>query len=575
METPQRRIGAHLHLDGVTIVRGPRRVIDSIDLTVAPGQRVGLIGANGAGKSSLIAVASGRREAESGLITAPESLGVLEQELAPEDDRTVADVIESALAPLRRLEAALEQTAAALADDPQAADRYDVLLRQAESRELWTVSVRVDTVIDRLQLGAVARDRALSQLSGGQRRRLALAALLIGRPEALLLDEPTNHLDDDAVDFVEQELRGWRGPVLMASHDRAFLDAVATGIVDLDPTFGPHGPRDGVRQGRRFTGGFSAYMAQRDADLQRWCEAYAEQSEERARLERVISTDARNVFHTTQPRGEGRVSRKFEADRAAKTVGGRVRQARTKLAALDRNGISLPPTELSFTGFAAPATDPAADGVVAVVREARVSGRLAPVSLVLDARDRLLLEGRNGAGKSTLLALLAHRLRADAGEVDSPRSVGLLTQDEDWEDLGLSADDAYRARLRSPERAPSLEELGLLSGPAAHRPLRELSYGQRRRAALGSLIAEPPGLLLLDEPTNHLALELAESLERALPDYPGCVVVASHDRWLRERWTGRHLVLRPAAEAVHRTGTAHVVPSIRADGAVGADTAVG
>lgn len=546
MTTSQRRIGAHLQLDGITVIRDARRIIDTLDLTVTPGQRVGLIGANGAGKSTLLSVVAGRRVPDAGLITAPASLGMLDQELPAEAGRTIAEVIERALAPLRRLEADLEHTAEALADDPAAADRYSALLAQAETRELWTASVRVDDVTDRLGLRGIDRARDVSALSGGQRRRLALAALLIGRPEGLLLDEPTNHLDDDALEFVQQELRGWRGPVLVASHDRAFLDAVATSIVDLDPSFGPHGPRDGTRQGRRFTGGFSAYLEQRAGDAQRWHDAYAEQEEEWARLERVIASDARNVFHTTQPRGEGRVSRKFEADRAAKTVGGRVRQARSRMAALDRERITPPPKTLRFGGFAPGGARPS-EGLIAVVREASVTGRLAPVSLGLEARDRVLVEGRNGAGKSTLLALLAGRLRADTGEVEAPRSVGLLSQDEDWEDLEATADAAYRARLRAPVSAPSLEELGLLDGPTAHRPLRELSYGQRRRAALGPLLAEPPRLLLLDEPTNHLALELAEALERALPDYPGCVVVASHDRWLRERWSGRQLLLPMAA----------------------------
>ena len=567
-----RRAAAQIQLSGITAIRGGRRVLDAVDLVVAPGERVGLIGANGAGKSTLLAIAAGALAPDAGETAGPTAVGLLAQELPPAPGRSVGGVVDAAVAPVLALSDRLEAAAAALADSPagEAADDYDRALAAAEHAGLWSLDARIATVLAGLGLADLPRDLPLDRLSGGRRRRLALAALLLERPEALLLDEPTNHLDDEAVEFVVGELAAWRGPVLIASHDRAFLDEAVTAVVDLDPATGPHGVRDGVRQGRRTTGGFSAYLEQRERDLGAWRAAHLAEQTERERLARVIAVEARTVFRTSEPRGEGRIAKKFEADRAAKTIGGRLRQARAALAALDRTPVAPPPESLRFRGFAAvarpapedvagpPRADadderPAArspDEPLAALDAVAVDDRLAATTLVIAPRDRILVEGPNGAGKSTLLALLAGALAPDSGRIAVRGRVARLTQDDEWADLDPPASEAHGAALRSagldPDAAPTLAELGLLDPAAAALPLRALSYGQRRRVALGALVAAPPELLLLDEPTNHLALELAEALERALPDFPGAVVVASHDRWLRRRWQGRRVRLGPS-----------------------------
>ncbi|RRJ87931.1 ABC transporter ATP-binding protein [Gulosibacter macacae] len=538
-----RQRSAQLQATGLTVVRGGRRVLDDIDFVVGPGERIGLIGANGAGKSTLLAALAGQLEPDAGLVRSPATIGLLGQELAPAAHVRIGEVIDDAVAPVRAIGDRLEAAALQLADDEDAAREYERALAEAEQRGLWQLDARIESVLAGVGLGGFARDRPIAELSGGQRRRLALAALLLEAPVALLLDEPTNHLDDSARAFVSNELRSWSGPVLFASHDRAFLDEVATGIVDLDPKVGPHGARDGVRQGARSSGGFSAYLRQRAGELEQWRAAFAQEQLERARLQRVIDIEARDIFHTTEPRGEAGVAKKFEADRAAKTVGARLRQARAQLAALDRSPVAPPPEPLRFRGFAH--RERGGEVPLAVVADAAVAGRMQPVSLEIARQDRILIEGPNGAGKSTLLALLAGQLDADAGSVKRVGTVGLLAQYDSWPDLAMTAANAYRAALRRPDAAPSLSELGLLDAEASAKPLRELSYGQRRRVALASLVAEPPALLLLDEPTNHLALALAEELERVLPQYPRAVVIASHDVWLRSRWAGRRILLEP------------------------------
>ncbi|WP_342023288.1 ATP-binding cassette domain-containing protein [Arthrobacter citreus] len=544
--------GSHLRLDGVSFGYPGRRVLTDVSFSVSGGSRTGLIGENGSGKSTLLLIAAGLLAPDAGSVARPASLGLLRQELVPAPGATLNDVLEAAVAPVRGLEPLLEQLSAQLATAPYGgavADAYDTTLREAEECGLWSLDARISEVLVGLGLGGLDRNRSARSLSGGQRRRLAIAALLLERPAALLLDEPTNHLDDDAVSFLAAELRTLRGPLLMASHDRWFLDAVATDLVDLDTASGAESHAGPAVQGRRYTGGYTDYLAARSAARRRWHDAWEAQEAERARLTRIADVDGREIFHTTVPRTEARGAKKFYSDRAAKTVGGRVRSARRGLADLERSAVPEPAQPLVFRGMtragAGGGISPAAEAEILRLQSVGVGGRLRPVDLVVRAGDRLLVEGGNGAGKSTLLSVLAGSLAAEHGEVQrAPQlSAGLLLQEDRWPDPSLSAAVAYRSRLDHPEEAPALADLGLLRPGEEQQPLAELSPGQRRRVALAVLAAEPPQLLLLDEPTNHLALSLAEEVEQAISTYPGTVVVASHDRWFRRRWSGRRFSL--------------------------------
>ncbi|WP_075871914.1 ABC-F family ATP-binding cassette domain-containing protein [Kocuria sp. CNJ-770] len=558
----------HLRLDGVAFGFPGRRVLTDVSLTVPAGGHIGLIGENGAGKTTLLHLAAGLLVPAAGTVHRPERTGLLRQQLDLPGRVTVGTVVEDAVADVRALEHRLAALAAGIAQDPgdpATADAYDTVLRDAERQGLWALDARIEAVLGGLGLGGLPRDRRIGEASGGQQRRLALAALLLSRPTALLLDEPTNHLDDAAVDFLVAELAAWRGPVLMASHDRWFLDAAATGVVDLDPALGPDESAGGpARQGTVSTGGYSAYLDRRESARRRWGERFTAQQEERQRLQEVVDVSGREIFHTTAPKSEGRITRKFYSDRAAKTIGGRVRSARQRLDALERTAVGAPPAPLRFAGIAGTADDDAA-GTLLRLSGAAVAGRLAPTDLVLHAGDRVLVQGPNGTGKSTLLSVLAGELRPDAGTVERRGGavVGRLAQEDDWPDLAVPAEAACRARLRDPVRAPTLRDLGLLRDEDAARPLGELSPGQRRRVALAALVADPAPLLLLDEPTNHLSLALAEELEQALEDFPGTVVLATHDRWIRRRWTGRVLSVRPAAADRSAVGRGATLEGVR------------
>ncbi|MEV0999484.1 ABC-F family ATP-binding cassette domain-containing protein [Nonomuraea sp. NPDC050202] len=553
---------------------GARRVLDGVSLTAAPGHRIGLIGENGAGKSTLLRLLAGVDEPDSGSVVRPADLGFLHQETPFPDDTTVGGVLDDALREARTDLAELDRLTRALAEAPDDAallEAYGARLDQAQQRDSWDADRRAEIVLDRLGLGGVPHGRVLASLSGGQRGRLALAALLIRQPAALLLDEPTNHLDDTAAAFVEERLRAMTGVVVVASHDRAFLDAVCTDLVDLDPAV--DGP---VRYG----GGYGAYLAEKRAERERWERRHAEEQEELGELRRAVAVTSRQVALDGLRRDNEKMGYGHRAGRVQHQISRRVRNAARRLAELEREQVPAPPPPLRFrprplvtaaTATPEAATSEAATSEVAAfevatpdaatsdaadagddealllsLRHVRVPGRLSIPRLDVAPGERLLVTGPNGAGKSTLLAVLAGRLDAEGTVRRRPGlTVGLLAQDSVFERPDRTVRETYERALGQ-ERAESvpLLSLGLISRRDVDLRVGELSVGQRRRLALALLVADPPGVLLLDEPTNHLSPRLADELEEALgAGGPGAIVVASHDRWLRSRWHGRRVHL--------------------------------
>ncbi|MFJ8053500.1 ABC-F family ATP-binding cassette domain-containing protein [Streptomyces luteogriseus] len=525
---------------------GGRRVLDGVSLTSSPGHRIGLIGENGVGKSTLLRLLAGVDEPDTGSVSRPDGLGFLHQEMPFDTGATIAAVLDEALREAREDLAELERLSEELArvpeDDPghqDLLDAYGRRLEHAQDRESWDADRRAALVLDGLGLGAFGHDRTLGSLSGGQRGRLALAALLVRRPPALLLDEPTNHLDDSAAAFLEEQLRGLSGAVVLASHDRAFLDAVCTDLVDLDPAV--DGP---VRYG----GNYSAYLGEKRAERERWERRYAEEQQELAELRHSAGVTARRVAPDRGPRDNEKMGYGHRAGRVQSQISRRVRNAARRLEELERTRVAEPPRPLRFAAGELTARAEEGDRPLVCLRDVRVAGRLALDDLEVAAADRLLITGGNGAGKSTLLAVLAGHLPAE-GEVHRRPglTVGMLTQDTGFERLDRTVRDTYELSV-GPERAEKVPigSLGLMHEADLAKPVGHLSVGQRRRLALALLVARPPHLLLLDEPTNHLSPRLCDELEEALGTAgPGAIVVASHDRWLRRRWRGRELRLEP------------------------------
>lgn len=548
-----------------------RRVLTDVSFTVSSGERAGLIGENGAGKSTLLRVLAGLLEPDAGITranapgTAAARIGLLHQEPPFAPGSTIAQAMEDAVAPIRTAERALDQAAAKIAEQPgeeHASRDYSRALEAAERLGVWEIDARIDITLDGLGVGSIPRSRETGSLSGGQQARLSLAWVLLNSPELLLLDEPTNHLDDDAVAYLGAALSGWAGPVLFASHDRAFLDEAATTLIDLDPSPLPQavaGPlvADGTGSGigvTRFTGSYTQYLHARFDARDRWWQQYRDEQQELKRL-RASVRESHTVGHENwTPRTEARAAKKFYADRNAKVVSRRVSDAQRRLEELEEQQIRKPPRELSFPGLTTDQNSLVVphSGHILSASEVAVEGRLQETSISISAGEKWLITGPNGSGKSTLLSVMAGGLEPTGGTVNrlGRISVKLLTQDTVLPDpygrgSTRTAKQVYQEALGVDlaEQVP-LGAFGLIAGRDENRPVGELSVGQQRRLALAVVLAEPPDLLLLDEPTNHFSLLLSTQLEAAIPEYPGAVVVASHDRWLRRSWQGQHLAVR-------------------------------
>ncbi|MGV3713500.1 ABC-F family ATP-binding cassette domain-containing protein [Pseudolysinimonas sp.] len=520
---------------------GDRRILTAVDITVPSGARTGLIGENGVGKSTLLRILAGVEQPDDGTVTRPTRTGFLWQEAPVDEHATVGQLLDEYTAELRGIERELEDAATTVEGDPR---RYEAALEAAERAELWTADARRDEILDVLGVGGFDTRRAsrgatqptkVGELSGGQRSRVALAGLLLSRPDALILDEPTNHLDDAAVTYLVSQLKGWHGPVLFASHDRAFLDEVATELVDLDPD---RSRGVGKQSATRYGGTFTDYLAEKARERERWEQQFRHEQDELNRLTRVASTTAREVAPGRGPRDSDGFIHAFKGARVQATISRRVKDAERRRDVLEADAVRKPPPVLSFAGIPSGATalDPAE--VLVDLTGVSIPGRLELDRLTITARDRVLVTGPNGAGKSTLLAVLAGEL----GESKRRKGLrfGMLRQDVRFADPTRTAREVYRQAVGE-RRAETthLSDLGLVPPAQFDRPVGTLSVGQQRRLALATVIANPPHLFLLDEPSNHLSLALAVELEEALQSYPGAVVVASHDRWLRRRWVGR------------------------------------
>ncbi len=529
-----------LRASDISKAYGDRVVLDGVDLAAHPGQPVGLVGENGVGKSTLLRIVSGTEPADSGSVMLPRDVGYLAQQPDFPAGATLGAVLDAALAPQHSAVRRLESLATRITEsaDGGVADEYAAALEWAQHHDAWDADRRAALALERLGLGGIDRDRGVETLSGGQRTRLALAALVVRQPDCVILDEPTNHLDEDGMAFLESVLVAMPGVVVIASHDRVLLDRVCAVIVDLDPShFGVDG--DGSN---RYVGGFAEYLEHKAIARRRWEHAFTEQQGQLNALRNAAGTTARSVApHNRPPRDNDKYLYHFKASNVASTISRRVRNTARRIEVLERQQVPRPPAAISFGD--ALTGRPRNGGLAVSVRDLRVNGRLRLSQLDLAAGEHLLVTGANGSGKSTLLAVLAGTLAVDTGEaIVNARRVGRLAQDVVFRDPAQSPTQVYTAATGAPT---PLGNLGLLHPRELSRPVGLLSVGQQRRLALAILVAGEPDLLLLDEPTNHISLALATELEEALGHSPGTVVVASHDRWLRDRWDHRTLQLEP------------------------------
>ncbi|MFI9596662.1 ABC-F family ATP-binding cassette domain-containing protein [Nonomuraea sp. NPDC052265] len=501
---------------------GDRAVLTGVSLSVGPGERVAVVGENGSGKSTLLRLLAGVERPDDGEITITGDVGHLGQTLGLPLGHTVRQAVDHALAGLRAMERRLRELESALTDDVMG--EYGELLTAYEARGGYEADARVDKALHGLGLAHVARDRVLSSLSGGERARLGLACVLAADPATLLLDEPTNHLDEPALTWLEERLRGHRGPVVVVSHDRVFLDRVATAVLEVE---------EGAVT--RFGGGHTGFLAAKAAARARAEQAYAAWREEVRQVREHAATTAHRVAAGRAMKDNNKMAYDRNAGRVQSSVAARVRNAHERLRRLEDDPVPRPLAPLRFrAAFRRPA--PAGDGPgtpLVELRDVHVGDRLHVESLTVRPGERVLVSGPNGAGKSTLLRIMAERAGCRAGH---------LAQDDDL-DPGLTVLAAFGHDGYADERRAALLDTGLFPPHVLGQKVGALSVGQRRRLSLARLLIREHDLLLLDEPTNHLSPTLADELDHALAAYPGAVVMVTHDRALRRHFSGTEIRL--------------------------------
>ncbi|MDH4761342.1 ATP-binding cassette domain-containing protein [Pseudomonas sp. CBMAI 2609] len=494
---------ALLKFTNVSLAFGVTPLLDGVSWQIERGERVCIIGRNGTGKSSLLRIVKGEQQADDGEVwRAPAiKIGELPQELPRADDRSVFDVVAAGLAGVGELLAEYHHLTQDTSGELDM-ERLMHVQQELEARDGWRLQQLVDSTLSRLQLPA---EKTLAELSGGWRRRVLLAQALVAEPDLLLLDEPTNHLDIGAIAWLEDALRGYPGAVLFITHDRAFLQALATRILELD--------RGNLID---WQGDYASFLVHKEQQLA------AEETANALFDKRLAQEEVwiRQGIKARRTRNEGRV-RALKAMRNERSER-RERQGKANLLleTADKSGKQVILAE--HMSYAHPGGEP-------LIRD---------LTLLIQRGDRIGLLGPNGSGKTTLLKLLLGDLQPTTGKIQYGTKLEIAYFDQlrlQLEPEKTVIDNLAEGRefitINGQDRHV-LSYLGdfLFSPQRARTPVKALSGGERARLLLAKLFSKPANLLVLDEPTNDLDVETLELLEEVLLSFEGTVLMVSHDR---------------------------------------------
>lgn len=505
---------------------GSDEVLRGASLMVRTGDRVALVGVNGAGKTTLLKMLTGEMSPDEGEIVRARNtqLGYVAQKNLFREEASIWANAMDVFADLRRMEERLRELETQFAENssPELLSRYEAAQEEFKHRGGYEYPAKIRAVLTGFRFFETDWERPVSQLSGGQRTRLAMATLLLREPELLVLDEPTNHLDMDTLAWLEGFLKRYSGAILMVSHDRQFLDELANVTVELE-------------RGRttRYEGNYSRYLEQKAVALERQEKLYSRQQEEIARQEDFVR---RNI--------------------ARATTSSRARSRQKMLERIER--IEKPDADLKRAQFTFGVVRPSGR-VVLTTKDLSIGYGpkvLAKnINLQLLRGERVGILAPNGAGKTTFLRSIAGQLPALHGMVEWGHQVqvgyydqeqNLLTPDktvvaEVWDDFPDRTETDIRTALGN----------FLFSGDDVRKNIAQLSGGEKARVALVKLMLRRDNVLLLDEPTNHLDIFSKETLEQVLEDYEGTILFISHDRYFLNRIATRILVLKPEGVESH------------------------
>lgn len=489
-------------LNNVTLQRGNKELFHEASMVFYDRQKIGVVGKNGCGKTSLFLLLQGLIDARDGDVLLPSKLSIVsvEQEM-PSSERSVLDYVIDADEVLRETEAALK-----LAEKEHDGHRVAELYEKLQQIDGFSATARAAKILNGLSFDDEMMQEPVNSLSGGWRMRLNLARALFVTSDLLLLDEPTNHLDLDSVVWVEKWLQNYNGLLLLISHDREFLDHITTHIVHIDQ-----------QQVKLYTGNFSTFEKERAEALALQQKHFEKQQKEIAHIESFI--------------------RRFKA-KATKA-----KQAQSRVKALEKMQRIMPAHIDSPFNFEFKTPSDLANPLVTLERVSfayETEFVLTDVDFQLNVQDRIGLLGRNGAGKSTLIKLLAGSVMPQQGMVfrHQKLNIGYFTQDS----LDLLTEEK-NALEHLKEIAEGRNELDLrkflggfdFSGDMTLMPVRNFSGGEKARLVLALIIWQAPNVLLLDEPTNHLDMDMRQALVLALQNFDGAVVVVSHDRFVLQQ----------------------------------------
>lgn len=521
---------------------GPKLILDGIDMSLNHGERVALVGENGTGKTTLARMIIGEEEAASGSIhlVSGAKIGYLPQEVAGDDDTSVQAYIEGAMGQIDQLRQHmqdLEQQMMQSLSDQQMDDvlvAYGALQEQYERRGAYDLDSRMERIFSGLSIDYIDPQRPLDTLSGGERTRVALAALLLQSPDLLILDEPTNHLDFSGITWLENFLAEYNHALLLITHDRTFINRVANVICELNAV---------TRRLNTYHGNYEEYLEQREQAYQAQLEAYDARKNEMKALQRTIITQTHNTKGKVPPSVEPDKHIRFaKNEQSARTKSAKIRDARQRLATLEKDPLENPRhswrIKFCFDPLPLPSREPIQlQGIQKAFGEQMVLGE---VDATLYSGDRIVLLAPNGTGKTTLLRLIMGYETPDAGSITlSPSAYpGYLDQDGETLDPQQTVLECLREAMQGSDKKllSELHRSGLFSDATlGQKTVHALSVGQRRKLGLARIIGSRANVLLLDEPTNHLDLISLEALESALLRFQGAMLAVSHDRRFIEK----------------------------------------
>ncbi|MBQ2833351.1 MAG: ABC-F family ATP-binding cassette domain-containing protein [Clostridia bacterium] len=504
---------------------GVNAVLKDISFTLQQGDRIGLVGVNGCGKSTLMRIIAGLDSPDAGEISMVRGtrIGYLAQQDMVAGGASVWAELESVYEPvfemekrLRMLESDMEHAHEDAAQFNRLSSEYDKLMRRFEDADGYAWKSMVSGVLNGLGFKPAQYDQPVDSLSGGEKTRLCLARLLLQKPDLLLLDEPTNHLDMETLSWLENYLAAYRGSVLVISHDRYFLDHVCTGMVEIL-----------MGTSEQYSGNYTRYIAQREERFETRIRAYELQQKEIERQQAIIAR-----------------YRMFNREKS-------IRAAESREKALERMEKLEKPVDERAIHFQFEARRRTGEDVLFVNEVSKSFGDkhlFSNFSLHVRAGDRIALIGPNGVGKSTLIKLITGDVPADHGDIRFGANVDLGYYDQHMSSLNPAKTvlDEVWDRFPRMEQSDVRGALGmfLFTGDDVFQPIKTLSGGEKGRVALTALMLRKDNLLLLDEPTNHLDMDSREVLENALSGFGGTIITVSHDRYFINRIADRVIEMR-------------------------------